>query len=161
MNNRISSVLYIIILLFFFSCNQINNESTKLIDQEKNPLTNYYDNYIIDDIDRVFLFHIIIRDCYCVEENIDFLIENISHFNNKNTFLVVKNDTDKFKSQLNNLSINLLNNENDDFGNFGNVFATDKLFIFEKGLPISKIELKKENYHEIIKIIKLNNNFEN
>jgi len=155
------NIILIFLSIFIISCNSSRNDMTL---EEKKSLVSYINNVLVKKKHikegRNFIFYIIIRDCYCVEENINFIKKNIETFEKANVIILVKT-SNKFnetfldfisKIELHNTI--LINDLENNFEKQGNLYSTDKLLIIEDQKILSKLEFKKENFHEILSNLK-------
>jgi hypothetical protein len=104
------------------------------------------------------VIYLILSECNCVYDNIDFVKKYISK-NDKNLILIVKPDKSqeyvnemKELSLLTNTNFRLIIDNENDFLKHGNFYVSDKYFLIKNFKTIFKLELKKENFLEIEKI---------
>ncbi len=154
-------LLYITVI-FFISCKGNNDFKVKntdeingVFDYLKNDLNLNKQSFYNDDFSLIYL---ILAECNCVYENIDFVKKYVEK-NDENLILVVKPDkSDKYVNEIKELSIltnkkfRLIIDEENNFLKYGNFYTSDKYFLVKKFKNLFKLELKKENYSLIEQI---------
>lgn len=154
--------LSFIIVFLLTSCQgnsdfKLNNtdEINGIFDYLKNDLSLNEQSFDNDDFSLIYL---ILAECNCVYENIDFVKKYVER-NNENLILVVKPDkSEKYVNEIKELSIltnkkfKLIIDEENNFLKYGNFYTTDKYFLVKKFKNLFKLELEKENYSLIEQI---------
>lgn len=152
----IKKLTFLCICICVLSCNE---KAPSIPIEENNNLKQFFEKEMKNNSlsKNKFIFYLVLRDCSCVEENIEFVKENLNSSLKHKLTLIVKPDISnkylkEFKKIQSDLSkkITLYIDYDETFSNYGNVYVTDKLFITEGSDVVEKIELKAENFKQIL-----------
>jgi len=155
-------ILLTLIIPTFISCS--NKKEFKLKDtNEIKGISDYINKELKIEKDfflngkKISLIYLILKECNCVYENIDFVKEYLNE-KKDNLILVIKPDSKgQYVKEMIELSLlpdsnfRLVIDEKDDFLSYGNFYISDKFFLIENYKLMYKIELKKSNFSKIKK----------
>ena len=155
---KTKGILYIALVLLCFSCSEKNSwEITDIEDYTRTGLNSFYtSNQGLSDTKFDKVFYLIMRDCACVEENADFLIENIDKLSD-DYLLIIRNPQGndawgRLKAVLDQEQVNYVVDE--DLGlmeEHGIIFAEDKVVRFSGDAVASLTTFNDQIYSGLLK----------
>ena len=158
--------LFVLLMLISFSCETSSEKvqaPANTITAELNS-TNTSLSYLLNDSFKSrwlpetdnHVFYLILRECSCVSENIDFIVSNIDQLKASSHFLIKNPDnSERWKRLRQTLIMEQASFAVDSTGLFesrGFVYASDKVFSITTNNEVSIEEFKIENHSTFLNL---------
>lgn len=140
--------------MLWLVCCKSDNVSKQILDEESNNIKNYIFNEVDKNIQNCNLIYLSIRQCHCLVENIEFVLDLLKKNPSEHAIVVISPDEQikeydslvrKFE-QVNGAKIYVRIDRERHFVKYGNVYITDKYFLIREDGASSVIDLERSNF---------------